>query len=50
MASTTDFEAWLEDGNEPDTDEEAYALACAAEGEDGGFYDVTTDFEGGPFY
>lgn len=43
MASTTDFEAWLESGNEPDGHEEVFSLWQAANGESSGIYEVTGD-------
>ena len=48
MASMTDFEAWLGAGNEPDDNEESYALWRASNGEEVGIYGVkpVTDTSG----
>jgi hypothetical protein len=49
MTTTTDFQCWLDDGNEPDDFEEAYALHLAASGESAGSYSVTETRDGKRF-
>ncbi|WP_201834925.1 hypothetical protein [Microvirga zambiensis] len=43
MTSTTDFELWLELGNEPETHDESYSLYRASHGESFAAYTVTDD-------
>lgn len=49
MTSTTDFNEWLENGNEPETPDECYALWQASQGESFGTYDVTDNSKGHRF-
>jgi hypothetical protein len=45
MASMTDFQAWLDSGNDPETDEDKFCLWRAANGEGMGPYEVSGDDE-----